>query len=77
MKGKTKFIKCWDLCKYFCEFLCCCCCSLEGVSWYFSDMMNQMQLIKLIGLRVDSNDNFIYHIYKNYLIKLPLRIGTL
>ena len=39
--------------------------------------MSQIQLMKLINLRVESNDNFIYHIYKNFLIKLPLRIGTL
>ena len=77
MKGKTKFVNCWDLCKYFCEWLCCCCCSFEGVGWYFSDIMSQIQLMKLINLRVESNDNFIYHIYKNFLIKLPLRIGTL
>jgi len=47
------------------------------VGWYLSDLLNQVEVMKLLDLRINSNDNFIYRIYRNYLIKLPLRIGTL
>jgi hypothetical protein len=76
MEGKRKFINCWDVISYICEYLCCCCCNAE-VGSYFGDFVGKLSFLKMLNLRFSSHDNLILHLYYDSIIKLPLRIDTL
>jgi hypothetical protein len=50
---------------------------MSGVGWYFGDLMNQRNTLKMLNIRINSHDNLILNLYYDQLIKLPIRIGTL
>lgn len=39
--------------------------------------MGEGESTKLLGIFVDSNDNFVLHAYWNKLVRLPIKIDTL
>ena len=77
MEGRARFLGCCDLVAYLCKWACCWGCCTEGFGGYLTDWCGQMEMLKVMMVRLNAHDNLVFNLYEDGLVKLPIRVGTL